>query len=102
MTEVAKFEYAEKVKETIVSILQDIPDAKSVIENCKGKCEYILDSEARLERIVFDFYERLEVERTRVLFVPERGKAKVLMTYENFDRLFDATPEELQNRYQIL
>ena len=97
-----KFEYAERIKDIIVSALQDVPEAKNVIEHCKGKCKYILDSEAQLERIVFDFYERVEVERTKVLFVPERGKAQVLMTYESFDRLIDATPEELQNRYQML
>ena len=97
-----KFEYAEKIKDIIVSALQDVPEAKNVIEHCKGKCEYILDSEARLERIIFDFYERVEVERTKVLFVPGRGKAKVLMTYESFERLINAKPEELKNRYQIL
>ncbi len=97
-----KFEYAERIKDIIVSALQNVPEAKNVIEHCKGKCEYILDSEARLERIIFDFYERVEVERTKVLFVPERGKAKVLMSYESFDRLIDVKPEELKNRYQIL
>lgn len=97
-----KFEYAERVKDIIICILQDIPEAKKVIDNCKGKCRYILDDEAILEKIVFEFYESIVIENSKVFFLPEHGKGKVLITYESFERLVDAKPEDLKKRYQIM
>jgi len=84
-----RYEYAEKIKDRLVKLLNMNPECKRILKDCNYKCDYKLNKNAELEVITFAFWDIIKCYNNGAYIIPEHGLDRKILTYDNFDELLE-------------
>lgn len=81
------FNYGLKVARAAEIVIEQFGKAHNIVKMCNGRKEFQLNEKGELQCIVWDFYDKVCVGPSTILYIPEHGSTEVLCAYTNFDAL---------------